>query len=222
MIAAIPTFGHLADAAQDLEDSLGNIRLIANLLLSEDHALPEIMRREYLGALAEKVSRLQGVAEEMTTLVKIHAHQVEMESCSLHASEIVHQTVEAYSAEAARRHVSIQSIVEDGEPLIIGDYWKLSRAIAGVLSVVLRTAAPGGSITATVESAQKEVVVTFVRSGKLAPPNPAVSFFPADQETGSVKLGFTLAEQLVALHGGSLQAVESATEMRVTIHLPAK
>jgi signal transduction histidine kinase len=221
MTAAIPTFGSLADAAQHLGDSLGNIRLIADLLLSEDHALPAPMRREYLGALAEKAARLQGVAEDMTTLVRIHNHEVSIENVSLRASEIVQQAIEACSAAASRKRVPIHSSVSDGEPLVSGDYWKLSKAIGGVMSYIVRSTPPGGSVAVDVDHTADGIVqIVFRRLGTMAAPEPAVQFFPGDAETSSEALGLTLSSQILAMHGGSLQTRETATGHTVTVRLP--
>ncbi len=221
MMAVVPTFGHLAAAAQDLEDSLGNIRLIADLLLRENEALPEPMRREYLGALAEKASRLQGVAEDMTALAKIHARQVTLERCPLRASEIVHQSIEASGTEAARRQITLSSTVAPQEPLIAGDYWKLSRAFQGVLESLIRGTPPDGSVAVHVERDADGVKVAFRRSGTLAALNPAESFFQDAHPSSAAALGISLSEQLVVLHGGTLEALECEAGHTVTIRLPA-
>lgn len=222
MNPAAPACGRLVAASQDLESSLGNMRLIADLLLREDGSLPGAMRREYLGALVEKAGRLQGVAEDMTALAKIQARQVRLERCPLHISEILLQAIEAFSSEATRKQIVIRSAIADEEPQIAADYWKLSRALGGVMESMIRAASPGASIAINVEPTAEGVQIVFRRLGSMVALNQGVCFFPGEREASAAELGLSLSEQLVALHGGMLEAREdeAGQSSSVTIRLP--
>jgi signal transduction histidine kinase len=220
MLACPPAFNRLAAAAQNIENSLGNIKLIADLLLHQYESLPEPMRREYLGVLAEKASRLRTFAEDLSELARLQTQPAPLESCDLHVSEIVLQTIEALGAEAACKQVTVRSAVAEEEPRIPGDYWKLSQALGAILARMISCTPPGGTVAVNIEPAADAVQIVFRRLASLPPPDLASAFFAEEEQDGADALRLALSEELISLHGGTLSMPETESGQSVIIRLP--
>jgi len=104
-----------------------------------------------------------------------------------------------------------------------GDHARLTQAVGAVLHSTSGAAATGSRIPVRVDSAAGEVVTEIGESAAVAPPDLTAvrSVAPsAARETASAplpKLGLSLAEAIVARHGGALIALDPS---RFVIRLP--
>ena len=117
------------------------------------------------------------------------------------------------------------------EPVwVLADPTRLSQAISNLLVNALKFTLPGGSLALTVSASASEAVFSVADSGVGMPPELLPHVFDLfvqgdaslDRAQGGMGIGLALVRELVALHGGTVQAESAGAGLgsTFTIRLP--
>lgn len=211
----------VASATEQLEICLGNIRLLAGMMLDEAPLLDGSQRHDYLRAIEHKASHLLSVTASLGDFARLGLRPAPLNLCELHVSEIAEQAVEAVTPLAARQRRLLVLAIGVGEPPIRGDYHQLLRAFTGLLRHSLSIAVPAAQILINLRSRTAGVWVEIDVPVEPAAPveaAPSLSEMPSAPRN---ELAPALAGQVVELHGGSLRTLAGERHQRFVIELPA-
>ena len=208
-------------AIQYLEEALGNVWLMAELLNREDQELAPAKRAEYLSFISSTTAELSHLVADLALLNSYGARKAALNCTPLSLSELVLQCMEGLHGVAEARAVDVCLVSSGSESLVQGDYWKLSQAIGALIEDVIRNTAPGGCVDMEVLSIPKavrlvirssEILATGKRSGM-------AGFLVGDGQKSDALLRVPLAREIIDLHGGLISG-ESA-EQRFIVVLPS-
>ena len=131
-----------------------------------------------------------------------------------------------FSERAAAEHK--QLLYEEPEmlPPVLGDINRLRQVFVNIIDNALKYTEEGGTIQVLVKLLGNNIVVTISDNGCGIPaehlPKVKQKFYKANQTVRGSGIGLALADEIIALHSGTL-AIESQENVGtvVTITLPA-
>ncbi|NYI40048.1 sensor histidine kinase [Demequina lutea] len=198
---------HLIDeVAHEMRTPLTTIKGSMEALLDEVvEPGPEVYAR-----VADEASRLQRLAEDLSTLSRAEEH-----SLSLHASPIDVANVAADVAARMRtqfEHAGVALAVEGGPGPTVGDPQRLAQVLVNLVGNALGHTGQGGKVTVTSGSDATTSWVSVADSGPGIAPEELDRIFerfyrvPDASTPGGRGIGLTIARSLVQAHGGTLTA----------------
>lgn len=216
-----------SDASHELRTPLAAIRSVGEVSLQE-HRTPEAYR-DTIGSMLEEVTRLTSLVENLLTISRADAGQIELKFSVFSPHELVKEVVSLMEV-LAEEHGQQIVVAGDSSARIKGDRLLLRQALVNILHNATKFSPHGGKITvATGVSRQDWVSITISDSG------PGIAyehrdkifrrFYRVDEgrtrEAGGSGLGLAIAQWSVQAQGGQV-AVEDGTEgATFAISLPA-
>jgi signal transduction histidine kinase len=184
-----------------------------------------------LDVLQRQVGHLTRLVDDLLDVAKIARGKVELRREIVDACDAVAKAVEMVSDLLERRRHSLLVDCPRGRYFCLVDPVRLSQVLANLLSNAAKYTEPGGHIALTVARVADRLEVT-VRddgigiAGDLLP--RVFDLFEqgqrsADRAEGGLGIGLALVKNLVALHGGSVEAHSDGPGRgsRFVVRLPA-
>ncbi|WP_165074644.1 sensor histidine kinase [Paludisphaera rhizosphaerae] len=215
-----------ADASHELRTPLSVILTHVELALSRPRETAEY--REALAACGRAAGRMKRVVDDLLTLARADAGQLELKRERVDLAAVVEEAVELLDALAERRDVTVETAIEPVE--VMGDADGLARVASNLLANAILYNRPGGRVLVTTTREGDEAVLAVIDTGVGISESDLASLFrrfhradPARSgETGGSGLGLAICRGLVEAHGGQI-AVESRLSVGTTVavRLPA-
>lgn len=212
----------------DLQTPLASIRVIVEALADGVVEDPATVER-YLQTAEHQIHSLSLLLDDLFKMAQIDAGGLKLEKHPNSICDLISDTIEAFSALAARQGVALEgSATPDVDPVAM-DIEKIGRVLNNLLDNALRHTHAGGAVqvgaSITAEGVQVEVCDTGegIRAEDL--PHIFERFYRGEKSrsraTGGAGLGLTIAKGIVEAHGGHI-GVESAVGQgtRVWFTLP--
>ncbi len=206
----------VSNASHELKTPLSSIKLVADSLLQNPDASPE-MEAEFLNDMNVQVDRLTRIINKLLTLTKMDdsAAVSRMEFTVMDISELMKSVVKALKPLADSKNIRL--IYESD----IGIFSRIEKdrlweAFYNILDNSIKYTKDGGSVRVTLERDGNCAVIVVTDTG-IGIANSEVyrildRFYRVDKarsrETGGTGLGLSIALSAVELHGGNIQ-VES-------------
>jgi len=215
-VARVSTLSELSGSlAHELSQPLGAILRNAEaaelLLAAEKPDLAEL--RAIVSDIHNDDRRAGAIIERMRALLK--RNSLELQQVSLHA--LVQDVLELVRSDAAARHVTIESAVPEGLPVVLGDRVQLSQVLLNLLVNGIDAACESANrLRRVVIEARpgdgRTVEVAVVDSGRGIAPDVLPRVFDPFVTTKPKGMGFGLAvsRTIVEAHGGRLSAQNNA------------
>jgi signal transduction histidine kinase len=232
--AHLQQLNHLKDemlviASHDMRSPLSAILLMSEILLEEGDTASAAQQSHFLKHINAASHHLLGLISDLLDLAKIESGQLELERSELYISDLVRRAIEAMNFNALAKGIDMQVIVAPNEPLVHADRLKLSQVLHNLLSNAVKFTPEGGRVIVTVEPESEGVQLSVADSGLGMTPEDLQHVFEKFkrahlQGTAGEKgtgLGLAIVQQLVQLHGGSVEvASEIGQGSTFTVHLP--
>jgi signal transduction histidine kinase len=195
------------------------------LRMDSDMAVEE--RQLLLEMAAHSATRLERLCEKVATLSAMHAGQWELQCVTVDLREVVRSALDAVSAEAAARSVTLVPEWPEAA-LTCCDLHQMQGVVLTLLDNAVRFSPPGGQVHVHVarEAAHCAVRVTDKGAGIDPAYLPRVfeAWAPADiaHHTAGLGVSLAIAQQITRAHQGTID-VESApkTGTTFTVRLPS-
>jgi signal transduction histidine kinase len=219
----------LAIASHDMRSPLSAILLMSEMLLEEGDTIPLAQQTHFLKNINDATRHLLGLIGDLLDLAKIASGKLDLEGSELYISDLVQRAIDALSFNARAKALDMQVVVAPGEPLLYADRLKLSQVLHNLLSNAIKFTPEGGWVSATVQPEPAGVRVSVADSGLGMTSEDLVHVFEKfkrahRQGTAGEKgagLGLAIVQQLVQLHGGSVEVMsEVGRGSTFTVHLP--
>jgi PAS domain S-box-containing protein len=202
----------LAMLAHELRNPLAPIRNALQLLAKKPTADPaEIWVREVLQRQTVQMTRL---VDDLLDASRVTRSTVSLSKTRLDVHKLVRDAVDASTQWMQLRHHTLAVNLPDEKLEIDADPVRLNQVIQNLLHNAAKFTPNGGRIEIAAAREGEQVVVRVKDNGIGMTPQLLKSAFELfkqgqqgiDRPEGGLGVGLTLAERLVALHGGSIEA----------------
>jgi len=210
----------LADVTHELRTPLAVLQSGIEAQLDGIHPRDDA----HLTSLLDETHVLTRVVDDLHTLALAGAGRLALHRETLEADVAVADAVAAHAATAAARGVTLDIRAGGTPTLVEADPVRLQQILGNLLGNALRHTPAGGRITVTVDRDDDTVRFTVADTGPGFPaeqlPGLFERFTKAEGSKGS-GLGLAIARDLVAAHGGSIDAANRPEGgAAVTFRLP--
>jgi signal transduction histidine kinase len=199
----------------DLRTPLASIRVILEALADgvvEDSTTVQ----RYLQTAQRDMRSLALLLDDLFEMAQIDAGGLQLEQHSHSVADLISNTIESFSALAARQGVKLEGCIAPDTPSTSMDVQKIERVLTNLVSNALRHTPSGGTVQvralAVMEGVQVEVCDTGEGISADDLPHIFEQFYRGEKSrsraTGGAGLGLSIAKGIVEAHGGSI-GVES-------------
>lgn len=210
--------------AHDLRSPITRIRGITEMTLTTGRSMDEY---ETMGAnTIEECDRLLKMVNTMLEISGAEAgvSQLTMEKTNM--ARVVREACELFQPSAEEKGVAIISKISDSS-FVYGDTQRLQRMLANLLDNALKYTPSGGTITASVNTNEGQIVISVNDTGigisQDEVPNIFRRFYRCDQSRSQagIGLGLSLALAIARAHGGDITATSHPDKgSQFTVTLP--
>jgi signal transduction histidine kinase/DNA-binding response OmpR family regulator len=202
----------LSMLAHELRNPLAPIRNAVHLLGLRTPSEPEMKWvREVIERQVTQMVRLVDDLLDVSRLtsgkIRLHQEQISLATVIEHAMEASRPLIDAHRQQLA---VSVPT-----DPVWInGDLARLAQVLTNLLNNAAKYTEEGGEIWLTSQMEDEWVVITVRDTGIGIPPHMLEDVFDLftqvdrtiDRSQGGLGIGLTLVRQLIAMHGGTVEA----------------
>ncbi len=236
--------GQLCDAVNDMAGELGAAERMKNDFISSvSHELrtpltaikgwAETLRVGADPVTAEKgmtviireSERLSGLVEELLDFSRLQSGRMRLSAARLDILAELDEAVYLFTDRARTEHKDLTYEENTSLSPVYGDRDRLRQVFVNIIDNALKYTESGGSITVSSREEDGFVQVTVSDTGCGIPPehlpNVKKKFYKANQLVRGSGIGLAVADEIAAMHGGSLH-IESQVGMGtvVTVSLP--
>jgi len=161
-----------------------------------------------------QVSHLTRLVDDLLDVSRISVGKITLQRKTLEIAQVVAAAVEASRPLIDSRGHNLTVLVPEEPLLIEGDLTRLSQAMTNLLNNAAQYTPPAGEIRLAVEKEEREVAIRIGDTGVGIAADLLPKIFdlftqgerPLDRSEGGLGIGLTLAQRLIKLHGGSIEA----------------
>lgn len=212
--------------AHDIRTPLTSVIGYLNLL-EEGKDMPAEQRAKYLHITLEKAYRLEKLINEFFEITKYNSQQIKLEKEAVDLYYMLVQVAdELYPALSSRGNKATIHTSED--LMIFGDPAKLARVFNNILKNAAAYSYPNTNIDIILATDGNMVRISFQNKGNTIPKDKLdrlfEKFYRLDEarvsDTGGSGLGLSIAQEIVAMHGGTIAASSENETVTFTVTLP--
>jgi len=201
---------HLIDeVAHEMRTPITTIKGSMEALLDEVvEPGPEVYAR-----VADEASRLQRLAEDLSTLSRAEEHTLSLRASSIDVAHVAADVAERMRTQF--EHAGVDLAVEGGSGPTVGDPQRVAQVLVNLVGNALGHTGQGGTVTVTSGSDATTSWVSVADSGRGIAPEELGRIFerfyrvPDASTPGGRGIGLTIARSLVHAHGGTLTAASA-------------
>ena len=163
----------------------------------------------------ERSARAQGqIIEDILDVSRIITGKIRLEMSPIEIAPVIEAAVDSLRPTAEARRVRLQTVLDTGQNLVLGDTNRLQQVIWNLLSNAIKFTPKDGRVQVALERINSHVEIRVSDTGQGISreflPYVFERFRQADSSTtreyGGLGLGLAIVRHLVELHGGSVAA----------------
>jgi signal transduction histidine kinase len=174
------------------------------------------------------IGSLSGLIDDLFELSRIEAGDIEWSMEQVRLDELVAETVDALSAQAATERVVVSCRVSEGLAPARANPEKLQRMLFNLIQNAIRHTPPDGSVTVLARERGRTLELEVADQGDgLSREDRVRAFDPfyrggagAARSGPGSGLGLTICRAIVDAHGGKIWFADSSVGTRVMVTLP--
>jgi len=209
----------MADASHELRTPLAIVRGESEVALAKDNRPTE----DYQASLAivhDESKRLTKIVEDLFTLARADAGQLQARFAPVYLDEIVSDCARSISVLAQKKQVSL-NFSSDAEMPLNGDESLLRRLFLNLLDNAIKYNREGGTVSVVCLKNAESFLVEIIDSGAGIPPTEQTHIFERfyrvdkarsrveETETSGAGLGLSIARWIAEIHQGEIKLVSS-------------
>jgi two-component system, OmpR family, phosphate regulon sensor histidine kinase PhoR len=221
----------VANASHELRTPLATIMGYAETLIDEG-PVDRQTRNRFGATIQAEARRMLRIVEDLMSLSRIEADRYRAPDERIDLGEVARIASEHAATVAERRGCTVESEIEPGLPMVMGDFGQLLQLADNLIGNAIRYGCSDKACTATilVRSEEQRVVLTVSDQGEgIAPehlPRLTERFYRVDsarsRESGGTGLGLAIVKHIVERHRGTLEIQsELGKGTQVTVSLQA-
>jgi signal transduction histidine kinase len=191
--------------AHEVRTPLGILMSSAQMLRRESNITKE--GRELVGFIESETQRLNRLVSSMLDT----ARQRAVTYAAVDINELVHASVAMLAGQAATRQVEVREVIAASDGVIQCDKEQITQVLLNILVNGLQILKHGGRIEVSTIDAGDFLRIEIADDGPGIDPAERTRVFEAFffQREGGIGLGLAIVQQIVASHGGEIEAAES-------------
>lgn len=219
----------VSNASHELKTPLATMKILLESLIYQDDMDPAL-RREFMQDINKEIDRLNMVIGDLLTLVHIDSQKMRLRREMMRLSVAVKEAVRRLAPLASDRGQEIEVALHD-DCEMFADPAKLQQVMYNLIDNAIKYTPDGGKIRISLELSGRDALLKVSDTGVGIPKNDLHHVFDRfyrvdkarSRETGGTGLGLSIVQQIVRLHGGSID-VQSEVGKGTTfiIELPVK
>ncbi|MDD2059305.1 two-component system sensor histidine kinase CreC [Pseudomonas sp. GD03860] len=209
----------------ELKSPLAAIRGASELLQGP---MDETQRQRFAGNIESESARMQQLIERLLNLAQVEQMQALEEQQHVALAALVDELLVAQGARIESIGLQVRQRVP-GNVRLLCEPFLMRQAIANLLDNALDFTPPGGLLLFELERRNERVALSLFNQGEAIPDyalgRVSERFYSLPRPFGGRKstgLGLNFVEEVMQLHGGSLDVANVEDGVRVRLWLPAK
>ncbi len=218
----------LADVAHDLKTPMTTVAGYAKALLDEGglpssqaggNGLTKEKRQEYLETIYNKSMQMGGLLNLLFEYVKLDSEGFRLNKARADLLELLRECVAGMYVDFEEKGMEILPLIPEETFFMEVDSVQFRRVINNLLNNALRHNPPGTKVWVMAEAEDGEAAIRVCDSGNAIPPDVARYIFDpfvlgdeSRNSKGGSGLGLSIAQKVVAMHGGSLRLEQGEWE----------
>ncbi|MBE1556329.1 sensor histidine kinase [Sporosarcina limicola] len=203
----------ISDVSHDFQSPLLNIKGYAELLM--DSGLPEDSRKSYAQVIQSETERLSSLTKQLLLLTSLDQLTAPLQVKAFRLDEQLKEIIRKYRWLLVEKDMSLSMEIDEvrmqGDPAFLEKVWE------NLLSNALKYTEVGGSIEIELTEQVDHVTVVFCDNGVGLDEKDIGRifdrFYRADdsrtQGVGGTGLGLSIVQQVVKLHGGTIEVMRN-------------
>lgn len=213
----------------DLRTPLTSIRVVIEALADGVVDDPATIER-YLRTAQHHIHSLTQLLDDLFEIAQLEGEYMRLTSHPSSIRDLISDTIEAFSALAARSGVKLEGSIDSDVGPVLMDVAKIERVLANLMDNALQHTSNGDVVHVGASSTDDGVRIEVQDTGAGIPPEdlPYVfeQFYRGEEDrrrdAGSTGLGLTIAQGIVEAHGGNIGIESTVGEgTRVWFTLPS-
>ncbi len=206
----------------ELKSPLAAIRGAAELLQGE---MTPAQQQRFVGNIASESARLQQLIERLLNLAQVEQRQGLEQQTEVPLAALVDEVLKAQCARIEQAGLQVERLI-DADVKLYGEPFLLRQALGNLLENALDFTPPGGTLRFSAQARHHDVDVRLFNQAEPIPeyalPRLSERFYSLPRPASGRKstgLGLNFVEEVVKLHGGSLQIGNVPGGVQVVLHL---
>lgn len=204
-----------AHLSHELLTPLSTIQSYSEMLVDDEIEDTET-RKEFYNTIHEETERLSRLIKDILTFSRLENGNMTIDKGLVRSDWLYNDSLAAINGSALKKNLTVEKILPDNNPSLIGDKEQLKGAIINILGNAVKYTPEGGTIRFELSENDEMVMFDIQDTGCGIPqdelPHIFTKFFrsknPAVAEQPGTGLGLAIAHEIVMLHEGKL-TVES-------------
>jgi two-component system OmpR family sensor kinase len=201
-----------SDASHELRTPLAVMRGEIEITLRRDRPPDEYKR--VLTSNLEEILRLTRLIEDLLMLARGDSGQVELRCEPMDLGKLCQQMTEYITPLAAQREQILTYNSAKAEVIVNADMQRIKQLLLNLLDNAIKYTEPGGKITLSLMTEDKQAVITVSDTGRGIPnedlPHIFERFFrrsakTSDRSASGFGLGLSIVKWIVDSHGGKIE-----------------
>ncbi|MDO5422599.1 MAG: HAMP domain-containing sensor histidine kinase [Eubacteriales bacterium] len=213
----------ITDAGHEMKTPLTIIQTNADILEME------LGENECLTDITQQTKRLRSLTDDLVMLARMEESKDSMRKIEFPISEVVAETVQPFRALAARQDKELLSSIQ---PMLTlkGNDQAIQQLVTIFLDNALKYSPPGSTITLDMRKKNKMIQLSVQNETEsVIAPEQIVHVFDRfyrtdasrNSETGGHGIGLSIAQAIVAAHGGKIHAcAPDGASFRILVSFP--
>ncbi|KAA6174787.1 two-component system sensor histidine kinase CreC [Pseudomonas marginalis] len=206
----------------ELKSPLAAIRGAAELLQGE---MTAVQQQRFVGNIASESARLQQLIERLLNLAQVEQRQGLEQQSAVPLAALVDEVLKAQCARIEQAGLQVERLIE-ADVKLYGEPFLLRQALGNLLENALDFTPPGGILRFSAQVHNEDVHVRLFNQAEPIPeyalPRLSERFYSLPRPASGRKstgLGLNFVEEVMKLHGGSLQIGNVPGGVQVVLHL---
>lgn len=217
----------LATASHEFRTPLAIINSAAGILRLYNHRLAPEKKEQYFSQIDAQIWRMTGLLEDMLTISRGEAGQLELDPVVVDVVELFTETLDEIRLAVGSTHTLNFSSNTDHAVLRVDSRY-LRLIISNLVSNAVKFSTPGGVITIDLNAAEDRMIFAIRDEGIGIPEKDRASIFEPFRRGENVRgikgtgLGLAIVKQYVEKHGGQITfESQEGRGTTFTVMLPA-
>ena len=206
----------------ELKSPLAAIRGAAELLQGE---MTAVQQQRFVGNIASESARLQQLIERLLNLAQVEQRQGLEQQSAVPLAALVDEVLKAQCARIEQAGLQVERLIE-ADVKLYGEPFLLRQALGNLLENALDFTPPGGILRFSAQVHNEDVHARLFNQAEPIPeyalPRLSERFYSLPRPASGRKstgLGLNFVEEVMKLHGGSLQIGNVPGGVQVVLHL---